>query len=473
MAMTNRISGWKTLQNTATAVLGLASFALAAPPVPDPLKAKPEVVEAWKDMRFGMFIHWGPVVLTEKEISWSRGLAEGEQEKPMAEWLKKVRSEETTTPAGEYDKLHTKWNPAKFDAEEWVKIAKDAGQKYLIFTTKHHDGFCLFDSKLTDHKTTAPDSSWKVDAVGELADACHKHGLKFILYYSQPDWHHPDYLTEHHDRYVTYLHGQIRELLTHYGPIDGLWFDNLRPVNKATAELWDAEKLFRMARSIQPDLIINNRCGLEADFETPEQHVGHFSRKRPWESCITLGTQWVWKSGDKLKSHQEAVKMLVVCAVGDGNLALNTNPMPDGRIEPRQVESFRKIGDWTRKYGESIYGTRGGPFVAPDATKRSFNSNRDEFSLPGGNWWGGSTHKEDTVYLHILRWPTETLTLPNIDARIVSSSLLAGGNVSVVQSKDHIKVTVAEEQRDPISTIIKITFDRPVTDIEPVPTQDS
>lgn len=206
----------------------------------------------------------------------------------------------------------------------------------------------------------------------------------------------------------------------------------------------------------------------EREFIIPEQHVGHFSRERPWESCITLGTQWAWKSGDKLKSYEEAIKMLVVCAVGDGNLALNTNPMPDGRIEPRQVESFKKIGEWTRKYGESIYGTRGGPFVAPDSEKRSFNSALDQFNLPGGNWWGGSTHKEDTVYLHILRWSGETITLPNIDAKIIASSLLTGGQMSVIQSEDQIEVTVSKEQRDPLDTIVAITFDRPVADIEPV-----
>lgn len=460
---------------TATILLGVAPFlhADSSEPSttvvsPDVLTAKPELIEAWKDMRFGMFIHWGPVVLTDKEISWSRRLAEGEQDKPMKKWKKELRNDPTNTPADEYDQLYTKWNPAKFNAEEWVQIAKDAGQKYLIFTAKHHDGFCLFDSKLTDYKTTAPDSSWQVDVVKELADACHKHGLKLILYYSQPDWHHPDYLTEHHDRYIKYLHGQIRELLTHYGPIDGLWFDNLRPVGKETVELWDAENLFRMARSIQPDLIINNRCGLEGDFETPEQHVGHFSRERAWESCITLGTQWAWKSGDKLKSYQEAVKMLIVCAVGDGNLALNTNPMPDGRIEPRQVKSLKKIGEWTRKYGESIYGTRGGPFVAPDSEKRAFNSNRDEFSLPGGQWWGGSTHKENTVYLHILRWPGETIILPNIEAKVTASSLLTGGQVSVIQGEDQIEVAVPKDDRDPLNTIVAITFDRPVHDIEPV-----
>ena len=432
------------------------------------LQTNQESLDNFLDMRFGMFIHWGPVSLTNKEIGWSRALAPGEQDKPMAKWLKKVRSKETATPAKDYDALYKNWNPVKFNAEEWVKIAKAAGQKYMIFVSKHHDGFCLFDSKLTDYKSTGPESPWKVDALKELADACHKHDLKLIIYYSQPDWHHPDYLTENHDRYIKYLHGQIREILTNYGKIDGLWFDNLRSVSKETAKLWDAEKLFAMARSIQPDLIINNRCGLEADFETPEQHVGHFSRKRAWESCITLGTQWAWKPDDKLKSYQEAIKMLVVCAAGDGNLALNTNPMPDGRIEPRQAESFKRIGQWTKKYGSSIYGTRGGPFVAPDSKKRQFNTDRDQFNLPGGNWWGGSTHKGKVVYLHILRWPFDTIILPDIGRKILSHKVLTGGKATVKQTEDHIEISVEEKDRDELDTIIKIKFDKPVTDVKPV-----
>ncbi|MEK6194577.1 MAG: alpha-L-fucosidase, partial [Deltaproteobacteria bacterium] len=249
---------------------------------------------------------------------------------------------------------------------------------------------------------------------------------------------------------------------------DGLWFDNLRPVKKETVELWDAEKLFEMARSLQPDLIINNRCGLEADYGTPEQRLGHFSRKRPWESCITLGTQWAWKPNDKLKSYQEAIKMLVVCATGAGNLALNTNPMPDGRIEPRQVESFMKIGQWTKKYASSIYGTRGGPFVAPDSKKKQSTTDSDQFNLPGGNWWGGSTHKGKDVYLHVLRWPSDTIVLPAIDRKMVSHELLTGGKATVKQIDGRLEISVPKGQRDPLDTIIKISFDKAVTDIEPL-----
>jgi len=424
------------------------------------LKAKPQIVEAWQDMRFGMFLCWGPVTLTGEEIGWSRG-------EPAWGRRPGVRGGRGPTAAKVYDNLYRQWKPENFDAEHWVRVAKEAGQKYLIFLVKHHDGFCLYDTKLTDYRSTAPESAWRVDVMKAVADACHKHDLKLMIYYSQPDWHHPDYLGEHHDRYVEYLHGQIRELLTNYGKIDGLWFDNLRGrgASPQAAKLWDAERLFETARTIQPHLIINDRCGLDGDYSTPEQHVGQFSMQRPWESCITLGTQWAWKPDDKLKSFAEAIRMLIVCAVGNGNLALNTNPMPDGRIEPRQVEIFRKIGKWLGKYGESIYGTRGGPFLAPEMNSRKFGSARDRFELPQGQWWGGSTHRANIVYVHILRWPTDAITLPPINGRIVEHSVLTGGEATIGQTSDGIELSVAADHRDPLDTIVRLVLDGPASDI--------
>jgi len=427
------------------------------------LQAAPEVVEAWKDMRFGMFLCWGPVTLTGQEIGWSRQPPPYGKERGFRCAL---RPRADTTPTDVYDSLYQQWKPDSFDARQWVRVARDAGCRYLIFLVKHHDGFCLYDSKLTDYKSTGPESAWKVDVMKAVAEACHEADLKLIPYYSQPDWHHPDYLGEHHARYVEYLHGQIRELLTGYGRIDGLWFDNLRPVSPETARLWDAEQLFKTARSLQPHLIINNRCGLPGDFDTPEQHIGHFQSDRPWESCCTLGTQWAWKPDDQIKSLDECIQMLVGCAIGDGNLALNTNPMPDGRIEPRQADRFREIGQWLAKYGESIYGTRGGPFVAPGGARQW--RTRDGLTLPAGSWWGGSTYRDDVAYLHILRWPAETLHLTDIGCRIVGHTVLTGGEATVNQTGEEILVSVREDQRDPVDTIVKLQFDRSLVGIEPV-----
>jgi alpha-L-fucosidase len=262
------------------------------------------------------------------------------------------------------------------------------------------------------------------------------------------------------DRYADYLEAQCKELIENCGPLVGIWFDVPRGFDRA-----HGERAIRFVRGLQPNILVNNRTGAGGDFDTPEQTVGRCQFDRPWESCITLGTQWSWKPDDKLKPYTDGIQMLVACAIGDGNLALNTNPMPDGRIEPRQVQSFRKIGDWLRKYGESIYETRGGPFVAPDMGRRRFGHDRTRFQMPGGTWWGGSTQKGNAIYLHILRWPAGTITLPPIKPRIVKGSVLTGGEAMVKQTDAGIEVSIPAAQRDAIDTIVKLELDAPAMSI--------
>ncbi len=412
-------------------------------PAADYLQATDEAMRQWREARFGMFVCWGPVSLTGLEISWSRGAPEGGGRPGLM-------AGGGPTPYEVYDGLYKKWAPDKFDAREWVKVAKDTGMKYMIFLVKHHDGFSLYDTKLSDYRSTGPESAWKVDVMKEVADACHEAGLKLIVYYSQPDWHHPDYLTDNHDRYIEYLHGQIRELLTNYGRIDGLWFDNLRGVNAvpAAAKLWDAEKLFEMARELQPWLVINNRCGLPGDHETHEQFIGDLNRDRAWETCMTLGTQWSWKPDDNVKSLKYFIDVLVTCAGGDGNLAMNTNPMPNGEIEPRQAARFREIGVWMRKYGESIYGTRGGPFYGRPSV--------------------ASTCKGNKIYIHVLKWDSDAIVLPPLDKKIVKTSVLTGGTATVKQSDDGIEIALPAAERDELDTIIVLELDGPAIEIAPL-----
>jgi len=399
----------------------------------DMLTARPEALRAWQDMRFGMFLCWGPVTLTGEEIGWSRGAPRGHGSLLVPGQGK--------TPADVYDNLYKKWKPDRFDARAWVRVARDAGQQYLIFLVKHHDGFCLYDSKLTDYKSTGPESAWKHDVMADVARACHEAGLKLIVYYSQPDWHHPDYGTPNHRRYTDYLHGQVRELLTNYGRIDGFWFDL-----GGKPDDWDSVKLFRMMRTLQPWLVINNRCGLPGDYDTPEQRLGAFQLDRPWETCMTMGTQWSWKPKDDIKSLKRCIDVLVTCAVRDGNLALNTNPMPDGQIEPRQAARFREIGAWLKQYGRSIYATRGGPF------------------------WGlhcGSTRKDNTIYVHVLKWYGDKVLLPPIPRKIVSHSALTGGAASVRQSADGIEISVPREHRRELDTIVALELDGPAMTLPP------
>jgi len=402
--------------------------AAAAGEATDHLSATPEAMRWWREARLGVFICWGPVSLKGTEIGWSRG---GER---------RGRKGKGPIPVEEYDSLYKQWNPTKFDAKEWIDIVKASGAKYIIFLTKHHDGFCLFDSKLTDYKITSPLSPFRRDVTAEIAEACHDAGIRIFWYYSQPDWHHPDYRTKTHARYIAYLHGQLRELCTNYGRIDGIWFDGLG----GKAADWDAANLFKLIRSLQPHALINNRCGLPGDFYTPEQRIGRFDNQRAWESCITLGTQWAWKPNDRLKGLKQCIDILVKCAGGDGNLALNTNPMPDGRIEPRQAERYRQIGAWLGQFGESIFATRGGPFP-PSA-------------------WGATTCKGNTVYVHVLDWGRGPVVLPPIDRKVAGTRILGGGVVAVKQGEAGIRIVVPEDQRHPLDTIVAVELDGPAFD---------
>jgi len=300
----------------------------------------------------------------------------------------------------------------------------------------------MFDSKLTDYKIT--NSPFKRDIVKELADACHKAGLKLGFYYSPVDWHHPDYRTENHARYIEYLHGQLRELCSNYGKVDIIWFDGLG----GTAKDWDSENLFKIIRRLQPNVIINNRAGLPADHDTPEQEIGKFQIDRPWETCMTLCQQWAWKPDDQMKSLKDCIYTLMRVAGGDGNFLFNVGPMPDGQIEPRQVARLKEMDDWLKNYGESIYSTRGGPFKPTS--------------------WLASTNKGNVIYVHILAWPSDTITLSPITRNILSSSALTGGSVSVTQTKDSIEISLPKADRQAIDTIIKLQLDGPAAEIVPV-----
>jgi alpha-L-fucosidase len=395
----------------------------------------------WQDMRFGMFIHWGPVSLTGHEIGWSRG---------------------RQTPIEEYDRLYKRFNPTKFNADQWVRVAKEAGMKYLVLTTKHHDGFCLWPSKYTDyHIGNGP---FKRDVVGELAKACKKQGIRFGTYYSVCDWYHPDYPkgspagktdkpNPDMDGYIEYLRNQVTELITNYGPLSTMWFDVPREVysehGKPTVEL---------VRQLQPDILINNRAYLErerdwahrfGDYTTPEQKIGDFNRQRPWETCMTICRQWAWKPNDNMKSLKECIQTLLYTVGGDGNLLFNVGPMPDGRIEPRQVERLKEMGAWLKKHGNTVYGTRGGPFK------------------PGK--WGASTCKDNKIYLFIMNWPKERpLQIPALSMKITDVAVKTGGTLKVNQTKEMIELDIPQDNRDPIATVIELTVDGKAFEIQPV-----
>ncbi len=395
----------------------------------------------WREARFGMFIHWGPVSLTGLEISWSR--ANSNLKCPN----------KGPTPVEVYDQLYQRFNPVQFDAREWVGIARAAGMKYMVLTAKHCDGFLLWHSQADGYNVAH--TPFGRDVCGELAKAAHDEGMRLGWYFSPMDWRDPDFRTERNAAFIGRMQKEVQELLGNYGRIDLLWFDW-----DGREPLYDQLNTYALVRNAQPQIVINNRLDLgaghdnteirspNADYYTPEQRIGRYDDQQPWETCMTLGTQWSWKPNDTIKSTEEVIRILARVVGGDGNLLLNVGPMPDGRIEPRQAEVLRQVGLWLQKNGESIYGTRGGPFKPSPAI--------------------ASTRKGNVVYVHILKWPDETLTLPPLPMKIVRSELLTGPVVPLVQADSGITLTVPQPDSQNADTIVRLTLEGPAQGIPPL-----
>jgi len=390
-------------------------------------------LEWWKDARFGMFIHWGPVSLKGTEIGWSRG---------------------REIPIEVYDSLYLKFNPVNFNAAEWVKLAKDAGMKYMVFTSKHHDGFCNWDTKYTDYNIM--NSAYGKDIMAQLSTACKEQGMALGFYYSTCDWHHPDFpLTSpggkverevsNLDRYTEYIKNQSVEIIEKYGPLLVMWYDVPQRFDSIRGQ-----GVINHIRQVQPGILVNNRSGAPGDFDTPEQRVGGFRIDRPWETCMTIARQWAWKPNDEVKSLEQCLHALIRTAGGDGNLLLNVGPKPDGTIEPLQAQRLREMGQWLEKYGYTIYGTRGGPFKPTD--------------------WGVSTRKGDKIYLHILKWLGDSpqIRIPDIGMEIKSCKLANGGEITLQKTDQGYLVQFLGKNLEPINTIIELTVDGNVMDISPV-----
>jgi len=389
--------------------------------------------EWFTDARFGMFVHWGAYAVPARN---NKGA--------LASFVMKDEG----IPVAEYEKFADAFNPTKFDAAEWMAIAKSAGMRYLIFTSKHHEGFAMFDSALTDYD--AADRGPGRDIVGELIAAARDAGIKIGFYYSMLDWHHPDYTADFPKYVDEYLFGQVRELCTNYGPIDCIWFDGEwdNPVDR-----WRSPELIDMIRDLQPNALINDRIGkgergntLLVDFYTREQpseiqHTMAFERRRaiPWEACMTIGNSWGYKEGDApLKSGTELIRYLVDVASRGGNLLLNVGPMADGVIPPHFVSRLEDIGVWMAKNGESIYGTQGSPFPA----------------LPVGK----CTAKGDRLYIHLESAPTGPVELPGLTNPIIRAWVLADGTELAFDDTEKT-VTLPNSLPDPAVTTIAVELD--------------
>jgi alpha-L-fucosidase len=377
----------------------------------------------WRDARFGMFIHWGLYAVPA-------GTWKGERVTGLGEWIQ----ERAKIPGAEYAPLARQFNPTQYDANAWVRIAKDAGMKYIIITSKHHDGFAIFDSKVSDYDIVDA-TPYRRDALRALATAARREGLKFGVYYSIMDWHHPDaqapsfptynsrtYKNPNFARYVeTYMKPQLRELVTQYPEIDVLWFDG-----EWIAD-WSDEQgrsLYDWLRGIRPGLIINNRVGhsrqgmsgmsankdAPGDFGTPEQEVPPQGLPGvDWETCMTLNDTWGFQSfDDGWKDTRTLVRTMVDAASKGGNFLLNVGPTAQGLIPWQSVSRLREMGDWMRANGEAVYGTSASPYGLPA--------------------WGRYTAKPSAgrVYAHVFDWPRDRkLALTGVRAKPGAVYLLA------------------------------------------------
>jgi alpha-L-fucosidase len=408
-----------------------------------PLHADPASVKWFRQARFGMFIHWGIYSLL------GRG-----------EWV--MNNEKI--PIAEYENLAPQFNPTEFNAHEWVQLAKEAGAKYITITSKHHDGFCMFNSRLTDWDIIDR-TPFKRDPLKELADECHRQGIKLFFYYSQLDWHHPDYFPRGStgktagrpesgdwERYKEYYIGQVRELCTNYGEIGGIWFDGWW--DKPTAD-WSQETLYPMIHRLQPKALVGNNHHHAPfpgeDFQMfeqdlPGENTAGFNQAGvsdlPKETCRTINNSWGLNTRDTAnKSGAELTRYLIQAAGRDANLLLNTGPLPTGKILPEHQERYREIGRWLKMIGSIVYNTRGGPF--PPAK------------------WGVSTCRGTDVFLHILNWPADNvLHLPPMDAKVHTTRSYKAGRVKVEQSPSGITLTLAETLKDPVDSLVVLELDR-------------
>lgn len=438
------------------------SMAQAAPPEKETKAQRDQRMKWWREARFGMFIHWGLYAIPAGEWKGQTN---------HAEWIR----HSAKIPLDVYNGFVKQFNPVRFNADQWVTMAKNAGVKYIVITSKHHDGFCLFDSKHTDYDVMS--TPFKRDILKELSEACRRQGVVMCWYHSIMDWHHPDYLPRRpwekgtrseagadFSRYVTYMKNQLRELVTNYGQIGVLWFDG------EWEKTWTHDHglaLYDYMRSLDPKIIVNNRvdkgrqgmAGLTrsaefaGDFGTPEQEIPATGLPgTDWETCMTMNDHWGYNKHDqKWKSSEDLIRKLADIASKGGNFLLNVGPTAEGLIPGPSVERMEAIGRWMKVNGESIYGTSASPFS----------------KIAWGRCTQKSIAKDATrLYLHVFQWPTDgRLVVPGLKNKVRKSHLLADCGrtaLAVTGGPDGQIITIPKQATDPIDTVV-------VLDIEGTP----
>jgi len=411
-----------------------------------------ERMEWWRKARFGMFIHWGLYAIPAGE--WNG-------ETNHAEWIRTTAQ----IPLEEYNKFIDEFNPIKFNAEDWVRMAKDAGMKYIVITSKHHDGFCLFDSDYTDFDVMS--APFKKDILKELADACHKEGIKICWYHSIMDWHHPDYLPRRGwemnrsaegadlDRYIAHMKNQLKELVDNYGDIGVLWFDG------EWEGTWSNEygrDLYNYVRNLSPDIIINNRVDVgrsgmagmtrdgeyAGDFGTPEQEIPSTGLAGvDWETCMTMNDHWGFNKNDtNWKSTEDLIRKLADITSKGGNFLLNVGPTAEGLFPDESIERLREIGEWMRVNSDAIYKTKASPFK----------------SLSWGRCTQANIPLGTRLFLHVFDWPEDgQLKVPGIYNQPLNAVLLADvakSKLEVERIEDALVISLPDSPPDDINSVI-------------------
>jgi alpha-L-fucosidase len=410
----------------------------------EPTAANLQARQWFQDAKFGLFIHWGVYSV----------LGDGE-------WVMNNRH----LTVQEYGKLPAFFNPTEFDPAEWVALVKAAGMKYITITSKHHDGFAMFATKQSDWDIVDR-TPYRKDVLKMLADQCHRQGIKLFFYYSQLDWHNPNYYprgrTGHDNgrpesgdwyKYLDYLDGQLRELLTNYGELGGIWFDGMW--DKPQAD-WRLATTYKLIHDLQPQALIGSNHHHAPfpgeDFQMfekdlPGQNTAGFnqtaviSNQLPLETCETMNNSWGFNIGDShYKSTRQLIQYLVRAAGYNANFLLNVGPMPNGKIQPEFVTRLREMGQWLARYGESIYGTRGGPI-----TPRP---------------WGVTTQRGNKIYVHILDWQDSSLALPALPGKVESAHFLKDGSrAQVTETAGGLLLQIPPSARDDFDTVAALEYE--------------
>jgi len=391
---------------------------------------RPQRLRWWQDARFGMFVHWGLYSQLGRH-----------------EWV----MNRERIPLAEYETLAATWKPKERPAREWAALAAKSGMKYMVMTTKHHEGFCLWDTQMTDYNAVQHGPGR--DLVREYVEACREFGLKVGFYYSLMDWHHPDGAQCAVDeaarrRFIDFTTGCVRELMTNYGKIDMLWYDVCWPLRSAA--LWESIERNALVRALQPDILINNRSWLAEDYGTPEESVTPAKPGRAWEACMTFNGSWGYMpSAIDWHSPREVVLMLRTATAGQGNLLLNIGPKPDGSVPEEALERLAVVGDWLGRNGEAVYGP-----VDLANHARAEGLLHGSFTLKGkvGYYWAD-------------KWPGHALVLAGLTEDVVSASYLATGQpIAFEQANNRLILTglpAAAPEAATGVTVIKLVFKAP------------